>query len=555
MTDLNNIDNRPAIPLAEVEAEGPQAGPQNIRKEIRPLKQSGVTDNVAFSPDLFTDLQRTYSSFGFTYSPDAAAGKMNEGPVVVGNLFNAVKNNGNTLNDVKKAATLTARAQKRLAKRQTRINNRKEKNNSKANKKDDKNDNNELKDDDKNKYGFELSKSDPWGTSYHEDSELDTQSVGDEQDTQSDNENTNNESKYYSKDRFTSIFHGKSERDYLGRTYMHIPANANSGSDLRKDVIELLDDDAIQTCYLPKVSLHTFDAHNKGVSAIKLFPKSGHIFLSVGLDGKAKLWDLYNDRACLRTFQGHTKGCRGVSFNHDGTQFITASYDRSIALWDVESGQCISSFSCKRIPLCSEFFPNNGDSENLFLAGMNDNKILQFDTRTGEIEQEYDQHLGPVNSITFVDNGRRFASTSDDKTMRFWDFGIPVVIKYIADPTMHSMPAVTLSPNNRWLACQSLDNRIMVYSARDKFQLNKKKEFKGHLVSGYACKPSFSPDGRYLTSGDSEGKVFFWDWKTGKNLKRFNKAHNSVIIDTVWLPHETSKLLTASWDGTIKLWD
>jgi len=69
--------------------------------------------------------------------------------------------------------------------------------------------------------------------------------------------------------------------------------------------------------------------------------------------------------------------------------------------------------------------------------------------RSGEITQEYDQHLGPVNTITFVDENRRFITSSDDKTMRVWDFDIPVPIKLIADPTMHSMPAVGLHPNGK----------------------------------------------------------------------------------------------------------
>jgi pre-mRNA-processing factor 17 len=41
---------------------------------------------------------------------------------------------------------------------------------------------------------------------------------------------------------------------------------------------------------------------------------------------------------------------------------------------------------------------------------------------SGEITQEYDQHLGPVNTITFVDENRRFVTTSDDKTIRAWDY-------------------------------------------------------------------------------------------------------------------------------------
>lgn len=72
---------------------------------------------------------------------------------------------------------------------------------------------------------------------------------------------------------------------------------------------------------------------------------------------------------------------------------------------------------------------------------------FQYDVRSGEVVQQYDRHLGAVNTVTFVDNNRRFVSTSDDKSLRVWEWDIPVDFKYLADPSLHSMPAVTLSPN------------------------------------------------------------------------------------------------------------
>jgi pre-mRNA-processing factor 17 len=173
---------------------------------------------------------------------------------------------------------------------------------------------------------------------------------------------------------------------------------------------------------------------------------------------------------------------------------------------------------------------------------------------SGEITQEYDQHLGPVNTITFVDENRRFVTTSDDKTIRAWDFDIPVVIKYIAEPHMHSMPAVTLHPSSmsfsvsdvaisdhyrpeKYFAAQSLDNQILIYST-DNFRQNRKKRFAGHSVAGYACQVGFSPDGKWISSGDGEGNIVFWDWKTGRIKSRI-KAHSKVVIAHEWLPHET----------------
>ncbi|KAJ7169457.1 pre-mRNA splicing factor [Mycena filopes] len=295
-----------------------------------------------------------------------------------------------------------------------------------------------------------------------------------------------------------SVFHGKTMTDYQGRTYMSPPLAEAS---------HLLHEAGLQECFIPRVCTHTWTGHTQGVSVIRLFPETGHLLLSGSMDTKIKLWDVYTHGNCLRTFHGHTKYVKDC-------------------LWDTETGQCLKRFS-------------NG-------------KIPHYDMNSGEITQEYDQHLGPVNSITFVDENRRFVTTSDDKTIRAWDYDIPVVIKYIAEPHMHSMPAVTLHPSKKYLAAQSLDNQILVYGT-DNFRQNRKKRFAGHSVAGYACQVGFSPDGKWISSGDGEGNVVFWDWKTGRIKSRL-KAHSKVVIAHEWLPHESSKVVTASWDGLIKLW-
>jgi pre-mRNA-processing factor 17 len=184
---------------------------------------------------------------------------------------------------------------------------------------------------------------------------------------------------------------------------------------------------------------------------------------------------------------------------------------------------------------------------------MSDKKIVQWDMKSGQITQEYDQHLGAVNTITFVDNNRRFVTSSDDKSLRVWEFGIPVVIKYISEAHMHSMPSIALHPNSNWLAAQSLDNQILIYSTKERFQLNKKKRFAGHIVAGYACQVNFSPDGRFVMSGDGEGSCWFWDWKSCRRFKTL-KCHNGVCIGCEWHPLETSKVATCGWDGVIKYW-
>ena len=76
------------------------------------------------------------------------------------------------------------------------------------------------------------------------------------------------------------------------------------------------------------------------------------------------------------------------------------------------------------------------------MAGCSNKKAVEWDVRAGQIVQEYDEHLGTVNSITFAANGKNLVTTADDKKILIWEYGIPVVVKYIADPLIHSIPTV-----------------------------------------------------------------------------------------------------------------
>eukprot|EP00063_Salmo_salar_P068407 XP_014043242.1 PREDICTED: pre-mRNA-processing factor 17-like [Salmo salar] len=209
-----------------------------------------------------------------------------------------------------------------------------------------------------------------------------------------------------------TILHVKDAYDYQGRSYLHVPQDVG---------INLRTADIPDKCYLPKKQIHVCSGHTKGVSAIRLFPVSGHLLLSCSMDCKVKLWEVYNERRCIRTFIGHSKAVRDICFNNTGSQYMSAAYDRYLKLWDTETGQCISRFTNRKVPYCVKFNPDE-DKQNLFVAGMSDKKIVQWDVRTGEVVQEYDRHLGAVNTITFVDENRRFVSTSDDKSLRVWEW-------------------------------------------------------------------------------------------------------------------------------------
>ncbi|KAK3723005.1 hypothetical protein LTR37_002151 [Vermiconidia calcicola] len=361
-----------------------------------------------------------------------------------------------------------------------------------------------------------------------------------------------------------TVFEGSQQYDYQGRTYMHVPQDLDV--DLTSDFENLN-----LRCYHPKKQIHTFtpqnergkNAHEKALTALKFFPSSGHLLLSAAADGKVKLWDVYHDRELLRSYSGHNKSVVDTDFSPDGTRFLSASYDRQMKVWDTETGACLGRYSTGSTPHVIRWQPDNASGQE-FLAGMHDNKIVQFDTRIQPSDggdkknpvQEYDHHLGPVNTITFCDENRRFVTTSDDKSLRAWEYNIPVPIKFIAEPYMFPMVASASHPTKPSILMQSSDNTIKVYNTGEKIRQNRKKDFRGHNNAGYRISLDVSPDGGMVCSGDSAGWLVVWDWKTCKMWHKLKASdRGSAVVNVAWHPRESSKVVTGDLDGIIKYWD
>jgi pre-mRNA-processing factor 17 len=79
----------------------------------------------------------------------------------------------------------------------------------------------------------------------------------------------------------TSVFHGKSMTDYQGRTYISPPLG---------EAPHLQSEPGSQESFIPKVCIHTWTGHTNGVSAIRLFPETGHLLLSGSMDTKIKVY-------------------------------------------------------------------------------------------------------------------------------------------------------------------------------------------------------------------------------------------------------------------------
>lgn len=339
-------------------------------------------------------------------------------------------------------------------------------------------------------------------------------------------------------DQVVSTFLGKERTDYQNRSWIVSP----------NEIKERLSN---EQCFAPKKLVKVLNAHSMGVQAIRYIPKTGHLLLSAGLDSQIKVWDLNNK--CIYIYYGHKNAVRDIQFSNkqrNCRSFYSCGYDKQTLFWDAEYGKIKWKYSNSKTPYCVSVHPTN---ENSIIVGYSNKKAIQYDTRSNDIVQEYNEHQGAVNTVVFCEDGKKFVTTSDDKKMFVWDYGIPIVVKHIADPLMQSMPYVSLHSDGQHLVCQSMNNKILVYDTHANYRCTKKR-FTGLVNSGYAIQCDNSPDGQYIISGDVNGKLHFWDWKTTKNFRSIN-AHYGVSIGCQWHPAFPSRIASCGWDGTIKIWE
>merc|ERR1719379_2055291 len=72
--------------------------------------------------------------------------------------------------------------------------------------------------------------------------------------------------------------------------------------------------------------------HSEPISSVTL-SSDGQFALSGAWDRTMRLWDL-NTGSTVRTFHGHTKDVNSVAFSSDNRQIVSGSRDRTAKLWN-----------------------------------------------------------------------------------------------------------------------------------------------------------------------------------------------------------------------------
>ena len=89
--------------------------------------------------------------------------------------------------------------------------------------------------------------------------------------------------------------------------------------------------------------LQTLEGHSGAVNSVAFSHDSTRL-ASASWDRTVKIWDT-SSGACLQTLEGHSSAVYSVAFSHDSTRLASASGDGTVKIWDASSGECLWTFN------------------------------------------------------------------------------------------------------------------------------------------------------------------------------------------------------------------
>ena len=108
--------------------------------------------------------------------------------------------------------------------------------------------------------------------------------------------------------------------------------------------------------------------------------------------------------------------------------------------------------------------------------------------------------------------------------------------------------SVSFSPDGQYALSGNSDNTVRLWEVARSQEV---RCFEGHTNDVNSV--SFSPDGQYILSGSNDNTIRLWEVVSGQEVKRFEGHTRSV--NSVSFSPDGQYILSGGWDKTIRLWE
>ena len=306
---------------------------------------------------------------------------------------------------------------------------------------------------------------------------------------------------------------------------------------------------AIQTpATIQKYYIGTLYGHRSYVSSAAFSP-DGTKIVSASVDKTIRIWDTNTGKQIGLPLEGHTDSVLDASFSPDGKKIVSSSHDYTIRIWDAITGRQIGQpLTGHTGSVTTVTFSPDG---KYIVSASADKTIRVWDAITGNlIKQISTGHECPISSAAFSPDGTKIVSASWDYTLRIWDV---TTGKQIGEPLKgHTrlVNSASFSPDGKYIVSASSDKTVRIWDTKTGKQVGESLE--GH--TSHVNSASFSPDGKYIVSASDDTTIIIWDAATEEQIRQPLKGHTSFVKSASFSP-DGKRIVSTSWDNTVRIWD
>lgn len=216
----------------------------------------------------------------------------------------------------------------------------------------------------------------------------------------------------------------------------------------------------------------------------------------ITVDGSVFLIDDLVDSGQFKLIGQHACGGNSVSWRCDGAEFATAGQDGLVKIWDGYSGQELKSLEAG----------NSWVSKAVF---------------------------SPCHKVL---------ATAAGKHLKLWDEQYEKV--YESSDHLSTIADVGWNPDGSGIAAAA-------YYGLTLHVPGKQKQPRKYSWKGSSLSLAWSPDTKYIATGEQDSTVHFWHLKSGEDAQMY--GFPTKVLELSW--HPTGKWLATSGGAAICLWD
>jgi WD40 repeat protein len=164
--------------------------------------------------------------------------------------------------------------------------------------------------------------------------------------------------------------------------------------------------------------LREFDGHKDLVLGLAFGP-DGKTLATCSYDRTVKLWEVDSGKE-LKTLKEHSDAVYGVAFNKDGTLLATAAADRAVKVWDAKTGKLLYTLGEATDWLYAVAW--SPDGTHLAAAGVDKSiRVWEANATGGKLVHSVFAHEAPVIRLAYADDGKTLYSAGEDRIVKAWD--------------------------------------------------------------------------------------------------------------------------------------